>query len=130
MVKDDKTLFDAADKNKNGYLDPSEFITFTHPEEDPDVLDILLNQTLEDKDINKDGYLDFQEFIGDRSQDKDTEWLKEEKNQFDMEHDKNGDGLLDRQEILSWIIPSNRYILNYFLFKKLLGWMKCSPERL
>lgn len=43
-----------------------EFLAFTHPEEAPHMLDIILKQTLEEKDINKDGSIDFQEYIGDR----------------------------------------------------------------
>ncbi len=30
------------------------------------MLDIILKQTLEEKDLNKDGSIDFQEYIGDR----------------------------------------------------------------
>jgi hypothetical protein len=35
MFSDDKALFTAADKNKDGYLDFVESLSFTHPEEDP-----------------------------------------------------------------------------------------------
>jgi len=47
-------------------VDEKEFLAFTHPEESPHMLDVILKQTLEEKDINKDGSIDFQEYIGDR----------------------------------------------------------------
>lgn len=66
MLADDKALFTAADTNGDGYLDAVEFISFTHPEEDPKMLPVVLQQTLDSKDTNKDGEIDFKEFIGDR----------------------------------------------------------------
>ena len=30
------------------------------------MLQVILKQTLEEKDVNKDGFVDFQEYIGDR----------------------------------------------------------------
>lgn len=106
-MADDKALFAAADRNHDGFLDQKEYLPFTHPEEDPEMLPVILKQTLEEKDKNGDGEIDFNEFIGDRGKDKSQEWLIEEKEKFDMEHDKDGDGLLNRQEILSWVVPSN-----------------------
>lgn len=46
-------------------MDDKEFLAFTHPEENPDMLPIILQQTLDEKDVNKDGLIDFQEYIGD-----------------------------------------------------------------
>jgi Ca2+-binding EF-hand superfamily protein len=66
MLSDDKALFTAADANKDGYLDAVEFVSFTHPEEDPLMLPIVYKQTLDSKDTNGDGEIDFKEFIGDR----------------------------------------------------------------
>ncbi|CAG7729299.1 unnamed protein product [Allacma fusca] len=107
MLRDDKALFHAADKNKDGYLDEKEHLAFTHPEEDPDMLPVVYQQTLVDKDKNGDGYIDFQEYIGDRGKEKDKDWLEGEKDKFDHELDRDKDGLLNRQEILSWVVPSN-----------------------
>ncbi|KAL0106272.1 hypothetical protein PUN28_016176 [Cardiocondyla obscurior] len=112
LLEDDKQTFDAADLNKDGYLDAEEFKAYTHPEETPRMFPLLLKQALADKDINGDGHIDFQEFIGDRAKSKDKDWLLAEKEKFDYEHDKNGDGRLDSDEILSWLVPSNEDIAN------------------
>lgn len=45
MLADDKMLFAAADANKDGYLDAVEFVSFTHPEEDPKMLPIVYQQS-------------------------------------------------------------------------------------
>lgn len=66
LMQNDKELFVAADLSKDGKLDEKEFLAFTHPEEAPHMLEVILKQTLEEKDTNKDGSIDFQEYIGDR----------------------------------------------------------------
>ena len=66
LLKEDRQLFTAADVNIDGKLDAKEFLSFTHPEEDPKMLNILLEQTLAEKDTDKDGAISFQEFIGDK----------------------------------------------------------------
>lgn len=105
LIQDDKDTFEAADLDKDGYLDAEEFKAYTHPEETPRMFSLLLNQALKDKDTDKDGYISFQEFIGNDINSK--EKLLIEKEKFDYEHDKNGDGRLDSDEILSWLVPSN-----------------------
>lgn len=66
MLSDDKALFAAADRNRDGHLDKKEIVSFTHPEEDPTMLPVIYEQTLNEKDSNNDGYIDFKEFIGER----------------------------------------------------------------
>ncbi|XP_033331412.1 reticulocalbin-2 [Megalopta genalis] len=107
LITDDKQTFEAADMNKDGYLDPDEFKAYTHPEETPRMFPLLLRQALDDKDMDKDGYISFQEFIGNRAKAENKEWLLVEKDKFDYEHDKDKDGRLDSDEILSWLVPSN-----------------------
>lgn len=107
LIEDDKTVFEAADLNKDGRLTRDEFVLFISPEEHPIMLPIILNQTLRDKDTDNDGMINFQEFLGDSARDHDKAWLIAEKERFDSEHDKDGDGLLNGNEILSWIVPSN-----------------------
>ncbi|KAL1124715.1 hypothetical protein AAG570_001338 [Ranatra chinensis] len=107
MLQNDKMLFKAADKNGDGALDKSEFIYFTHPEEYPEMLPHILQNTLDEKDKNKDGFIDFQEFLGDRARNHDKEWLVAEKDKFDRDFDKDHDGKLNANEILSWVVPSD-----------------------
>ncbi|KAK9888919.1 hypothetical protein WA026_001140 [Henosepilachna vigintioctopunctata] len=110
LIDDDKTIWNAADSNKDGNLNSKEFTVFTHPEEHPAMLPIFLDQTLRDKDKNKDGHIDFQEFVGNSAKDHDKQWLTEQKHSFDTEYDKDNDGKLTGNEILSWIVPSNEEI--------------------
>lgn len=107
LIDDDRSLFKAADSNKDGELNRDEFVLFISPEEHPQMLPIILNQTLRDKDKNGDGKIDFQEFVGDGAREHDKEWLIAEKERFDSEYDKDQDGILNGNEILSWIVPSN-----------------------
>ncbi|XP_058120819.1 reticulocalbin-2 [Anopheles ziemanni] len=107
LIQDDKEMFDAADSNKNGMLDATEFVQFVSPEEFPQMLPIILKQTLRDKDTNNDGRIDFQEFVGDNAMDHDKEWLVVEMDKFKEDFDRDGDGYLNGNEILSWVVPSN-----------------------
>lgn len=100
-------MFNAADRNKDAKLDAEEFVAFSHPEEHPEMLPIILQQTLRDKDLNNDGFIDFQEYLGDRGISQDKDWLIIEKDKFDHEYDKDHDGKLNSSEILSWVVPSN-----------------------
>lgn len=110
LLREDRQLFNAADKNIDGRLDDIEFLAFSHPEESPYMLPIILQQTLEEKDTNSDGLIDFQEYIGDKGKEQDREWLLTEKDKFDNDHDKDGNGILDRNEILAWVVPTNEDI--------------------
>jgi len=107
LLKNDKELFEAADTNKDGKLNAEEFLSFTHPEEVPHMLETILKQTLEEKDLNKDGFIDFQEYIGERETDVE---LEQQREMFDSEYDINGDGRLDGQEFKRWVAPSNEEI--------------------
>lgn len=108
LIDDDRTIFNAADLNKDGELNRDEFVLFISPEEHPQMLPIILNQTLRDKDKNGDGKINFQEFVGDSARDHDKEWLMAEKERFDGQYDADHDGVLNGNEILSWIVPSNK----------------------
>lgn len=107
MIHDDKEMFKAADVDGDGYLTLTEFILFQNPEEHPQMLSIVLEQTMRDKDLNKDGNIDFVEFLGGSAQNHDQEWLVTEKERFDKDFDQNKDGLLKGPEVLNWIVPSN-----------------------
>ncbi|XP_055837324.1 reticulocalbin-2 [Episyrphus balteatus] len=107
MIQDDKEMFNAADSDKDGSLTLEEFILFQNPEEHPQMLPIVLEQTMRDKDLNKDGQIDFVEFLGGSAQNHEQEWLVTEKERFDKDFDQNNDGILIGNEVLNWIVPSN-----------------------
>ena len=67
-MSEDRNLFKSADKNKDGKLQRSEFLSFSHPEEDPEMIPTVVDHTLEEKDKDKDGYINFQEFVGDQGE--------------------------------------------------------------
>lgn len=108
LIADDKLMFNGSDLNQDGWLSSEEFVLFISPEEHPQMLPIILEQTLRDRDLNNDGRIDFQEFIGESGMDKDKEWIIVEKEKFDSEFDKDRDGVLNGNEILSWVVPSNK----------------------
>lgn len=100
-------MWDAADVNKDGVLDKDEWVAFSHPEEHPTMLPIILEQTLKEKDKDQDGGITFQEYIAERGAELNKEALLDEKIKFDEVLDKNHDGRLEGNEILSWVVPSN-----------------------
>lgn len=107
LIENDKVTFEAADLNRDGYLDGDEFKAYTHPEETPRMLEVILKQAFVDYDKDKDSYINFQEFLGERAEGQDKEWLVVEKDKFDNVYDKNNDGKLDMNEVHVWLIPSN-----------------------
>jgi reticulocalbin-2 len=110
LMEDDRQMFHAADTDKDGSLSLDEHVRFHSPEEHPEMLPLILSQTLRDKDLNKDGRIDFQEFVGDQAKTHDKQWLMTEKDKFDNDFDKDHDGYLNHNEILSWIVPSNEEV--------------------
>lgn len=107
IIENDKIVFDAADLNKDGYLDSDEFKAYSHPEETPRMLDLILKHGLNEHDKDKDNYISFQEYLGDRADGQDKEFLIIEKDKFDHVYDKNSDGKLDINEVQNWLVPSN-----------------------
>ncbi|XP_050698725.1 reticulocalbin-2-like isoform X2 [Eriocheir sinensis] len=102
LLREDRQLFNAADKNIDGRLDEEEFLAFSHPEEHPDMLPVILEQTLEEKDTNKDGNIDFQEYIGDKGKlyEEKTETEKDQMKDLFNSFDMDGDSLLGRDEAM------------------------------
>lgn len=100
-------MWKAADSNGDNMLDSEEWILFSHPEEHPKMLPVILEQTLKDKDKDGDSTINFQEYVGDKGTEYSKETLLEMKVKFDEQLDKNKNGKLDGSEILSWIVPSN-----------------------
>ena len=110
VFDEDHILFTAADKDGDQQLDKDEFVSFTHPEEDPDMHDTVVQQVLLRRDKNNDGKIEFQEFLGDShdvEENKDKAWLLSEKASFEKDYDKNRDGFLEGEEIIDWMLPNN-----------------------
>ncbi|CAH1183713.1 unnamed protein product [Phaedon cochleariae] len=107
LIADDEVMWKAADENKDGFLNSEEWVSFSHPEEQPKMLPVILEQTLRDKDKDGDGSISFQEYMGARGTDLGKEDLMTEKVKFDEVLDKNKNGKLEGSEILSWVVPSN-----------------------
>uniref|UniRef100_A0A6P7F674 Reticulocalbin-3 n=1 Tax=Diabrotica virgifera virgifera TaxID=50390 RepID=A0A6P7F674_DIAVI len=106
LIESDRAMWKAADVNGDGILDENEWAPFSHPEEYPSMLPLILEQTLKEKDTDGDNGLIFQEFVGERGTHMSKEDLLTEKSKFDA-FDSNGDGKLTGNEILSWVVPSN-----------------------
>jgi len=110
LLHEDELYFKAADQNKDGFLDRTEFIAFQTPEHHVHMHDTLIDMTLNEKDKNKDGYIDLKEFIGDDDgqsfKQPGTEWYTTEKSRFNDEYDLNHDGKLDRDEMRAWLTPN------------------------
>ncbi|XP_045761406.1 reticulocalbin-2 isoform X1 [Maniola jurtina] len=110
IMREEKAMWQAADKNEDGDLNFEEFSVFTNPEEHPVMHPFLVNQTMREKDTNNDGVLDFHEYIGDRGAQQDKEWVISERDKFEHELDINRDGVLNAVEVQRWVIPDNSEI--------------------
>ncbi|XP_072936513.1 reticulocalbin-2 [Epargyreus clarus] len=110
LVREERAMWQQADRNNDGVLDIEEFVVFINPEEHEEMHSFLENQTLREKDKNNDGLIDFAEYIGDRGLKQDKEWLIAEREKFEHELDADRDGALDRAELRAWIIPDNEEI--------------------
>lgn len=110
MLENDRELFKAADLNRNGILEKSEYPGFSHPEEFKHMHQVLYDQAMRKRDQNKDGFLSFEEFMADHHGSPlvpTTEHYAMEKDRFTKDLDLNGDKKLDKEEMLLWLIPNN-----------------------
>ncbi|CAC5409694.1 Calumenin-A,Reticulocalbin-3,Calumenin,Reticulocalbin-1,Calumenin-B [Mytilus coruscus] len=119
MINRDERRWKAADKNKDGKLDKTEFSDFLHPEEAGHMRDIVVQETMEDIDKDKDGFISLEEYIADvydedeEDEDEDyphdgtPDWVESEKVQFKSHRDKDKDGKLNAEEVMEWIIPQD-----------------------
>ncbi|KAL4236212.1 EF-hand domain pair [Mactra antiquata] len=103
-VDDEERKFNAADVNKDGYLDKDEFVAFYHPYNYEHMHHIELQRVMNDHDKDKDGFLSLEEFLGDSSHDQ--EWEIVEKERF-QDYDVNKDQLLSFDEIRPWVLTDN-----------------------
>ena len=65
MIERDERRWQKADGDSDGFLNKIEFQSFLHPEDHPDMVDIVVLETLEDMDQDKDGGISEAEYIRD-----------------------------------------------------------------
>ena len=65
MIERDERRWKKADGDSDGFLNKIEFQSFLHPEDHPDMVDIVVLETLEDMDHDKDGGISEAEYIRD-----------------------------------------------------------------
>ena len=65
MIDRDERRWKKADFDSDGQLTKVEFQSFLHPEDHPNMVDIVVLETLEDMDKDNDGAINEQEYIGD-----------------------------------------------------------------
>ncbi|XP_014665653.1 PREDICTED: reticulocalbin-2-like [Priapulus caudatus] len=106
-MKKDERLFSVADADGDGVLKKAEFFAFSHPEEHEQMWDVLMTESLNEKDKDSDGKLDLDEFLGDDKDQHDKEWATIERKRFAEYFDRNSDGYLDKEEMLLWLVPNN-----------------------
>lgn len=110
LFERDRRRWFAADANEDNMLTKEEFLAFLHPEETPEMRDLVVLEALEDIDKDKDGKISLSEYIGDMYQGENDEndkpqWVLDEMDHFSKHRDKNGDGVLDQNEVKDWIVP-------------------------
>uniref|UniRef100_A0AC35TLT7 Reticulocalbin-2 n=1 Tax=Rhabditophanes sp. KR3021 TaxID=114890 RepID=A0AC35TLT7_9BILA len=105
LFAEDQAYFEVADRNNDGQLSKEEFFYFQTPEHYDFMFDVLIKNTMLEKDENKDGKIDIKEYLGDTYNNPSGEWYEVEKNRFEEEYDKNHDGFLEGDELRAWLIP-------------------------
>jgi len=112
VIERDQHRFEAADKDKSGFLTKEEFLDFLHPEDGgAHMREVVIYETIADIDKDGDALVNMEEYLADlwggEEGGKEPEWVEEERKQFKEFRDKNGDGKLDRQEVEDWILPQD-----------------------
>lgn len=108
MIEEDRELFSVADRNNDGFLDKEEFPKFSHPHEFGEMHNIVVNQTMQRRDLNKDGKLSLEEYLkedADKEMSNEQEVTERERFRYDL--DRNNDGFLEGEEVKHWVIPDN-----------------------
>jgi len=104
--------FEAADINKDGFLDDLELAAYFNPELHDHVLEVVAKHTMDEKDLDKDGFLSHDEFWSKvQAVESDSELEEGEPSvpptddddeKVFKKTDKNGDGKIDLEELVYW----------------------------
>ncbi|KAG7305650.1 hypothetical protein JYU34_009750 [Plutella xylostella] len=111
LMKRDRRRWHHADGNQDDSLNRTEFAGFLHPEDHPDMREIVVLETMEDIDKDNDGRISIDEYIGDMyrpeegEEESEPDWVKQEREQFSEYRDTNKDGFMDEHEVKNWIAP-------------------------
>uniref|UniRef100_A0A0G4FI08 EF-hand domain-containing protein n=1 Tax=Chromera velia CCMP2878 TaxID=1169474 RepID=A0A0G4FI08_9ALVE len=93
--------FDAADRNKDGFLDAEEMMVLMHPQKHDDMMRIEIDEIMESKDTDKDGKISKDEFL----EGVDEEERQEIEDEFDQ-LDTDGSGFIEVEEVKTVIMES------------------------
>ena len=75
-MEEDRSYFDAADRDSNGKLSAGEYAAFQRPENHPHMQEAMILITLKEKDKDGDGQLTFNEFTHGIDPEGEAEWFK------------------------------------------------------
>jgi len=100
-IEAEKEKFNAADSDRDGYLDSEELPGLFYPETHDGVLALTTMLALKLKDKDQDGKLSLNEFWEEDPINDDFKITEEEKADF-VKLDKNRDGFLDLEELKHW----------------------------
>ena len=67
LIKDDEARFNAADLDRDGSLDETEYLAYFQPYDFPHMFEVEMEKTMKDFDKDKDGFVSKDEFIGGKS---------------------------------------------------------------
>ncbi|XP_032942624.1 reticulocalbin-3-like [Catharus ustulatus] len=101
--------FQAADEDGDGRLREPELDAFLHPEDFPQLQEIVVQETMEDLDRDGDGFVQVDEYIADLYQGSpgspEPPEILREREQFLRQRDRDGDGRLGPAEVQLWLSP-------------------------
>jgi len=101
----DKRRFDQANDKEDGLLSRDGLISVFHPEENPNMFGIIVEEFMEFVDTDKDGFLSFDEYKGKTVDTGNTD-QRTAKGSF-KRLDRDNDGKLNKEEMKLWLAAVN-----------------------
>jgi len=103
--KRDKRRFDHANAKEDGLLSRDGLISMFHPEENPNMFGIIVEEFMEFVDTDKDGFLSFDEYKGKTVDTGSTDQRTAEESFKRL--DQDSDGKLNKEEMKLWLAAVN-----------------------